>query len=744
MIESSNTSSLQQQRFRFLSLRDLLDARDAYHVHLANLDNVLATAVGRFRIRMDDPDARTESRSAAKDYGSVKPRTLASSVVRPWSWPCVLVFVKRWLSAAEFARQPDQAVPRFLYLPDGRVIPTCVVLTEERVTQSLMPLKFPEQLLGGGCPIISLSQGAERRGTVGCLVSDGRLTYALTNRHVVAAPGAPIFAMQNGARRRVGLSAAQAVARAPWSDVYPTLGNAHANVTLDAGLVVLDRVNDWTAQVFGMGHVGDPMDLHSDALSLDLIGRPVKACGGATGAMRGEIQALFYRYRTLGGFDEVTDFLIGPRSPSQPLETRPGDSGTVWFVDDEEIVRRVGHKPSSPDRLLRPVALQWGGHRLLAGAGTAEYQFALASNFSAACRALGVEVVRDWNTGYQLFWGQVGHYKVGHVSCSLLTNPKLKKLFEPNAHLIGISDQKMLQFGTKDFVDLSEQSFVALADVPDEIWRTLPTRRADESNHFADMDEIGKGPGFGGKTLLDICKKPEKVSVTVWNDFYDRFSIAKNKRGAVPFRVWQIYDEMVEFVRQKKVTEFFCAAGILGHYIGDCGQPLHVSRWHHGDPETKADDEVHSVYETQMLNRYRQELFAALNKALAGKKAKPELKGGHAAAVSVVTLMRNTIKTLRPQEILETYNTYHGQERLPKMWEALGQRTVQCMARPCLHLAMLWESAWAEGGGNKIAAASLSAPSPTKLKKLYLNTAFIKSYTLPELEVQKVLKGGPP
>src|SRR5262245_7063856 len=40
--------------FSSLSLRDLLDARDAYHVHLSHLENVVATAIGRYLIHEDD------------------------------------------------------------------------------------------------------------------------------------------------------------------------------------------------------------------------------------------------------------------------------------------------------------------------------------------------------------------------------------------------------------------------------------------------------------------------------------------------------------------------------------------------------------------------------------------------------------------------------------------------------------------------------------------------------------------
>ena len=37
-----------------LSILDLVEAREAYHVHLSRLDNVVATAIGRYRIHQKD------------------------------------------------------------------------------------------------------------------------------------------------------------------------------------------------------------------------------------------------------------------------------------------------------------------------------------------------------------------------------------------------------------------------------------------------------------------------------------------------------------------------------------------------------------------------------------------------------------------------------------------------------------------------------------------------------------------
>lgn len=721
--------------FRSLSLRDLLEARDAYHLHLAALDSVVATAVGRFRIRRRDADAQRPAAREHAGYLSAAPRTLTNSVVRPWSWPCVLVFVNRWLSPAELAKHPDQTVPRLLHLPDGRVVPTCVVLVEESSRDAPPHFHFPDQLLGGGCPILSEPQGTLRTGTAGCLVTDGTRTLLLTGRHVAGPAGTEVFTLVDGHRRRLGRASATNAQRVDLPDAYPGLASVRARATLDAGLIELDTLNGWTSQIFGLGEVGEPLDLYAQTLSLDLIGCPVKACGAASGIVTGEIHALFYRYRNDGGIDDLTDFLIGPRTGQKSVSMRPGDSGAVWFLD-EEALSGDGEKDKKrgEPRRLRPIALAWGG-QVFASPGGSAWPFSLAANFTTVTRALGVEALRTWNTGYQLYWGQVGHYKIGHVACSLLASKKARALFSRNAALIGIDDATLTGMGRQALVDLSEKSFVPLADVPDEIWRNDPKRKAaDESNHFADMDQEGAGE-FAGKTLLDLCKDPANIQVKLWNQFYK--SIGAKKRGAVPFRVWQIYDEMVAHLKKKNVHEFFCAAGVMAHYVGDCGQPLHISRLHHGGDESEKD--VHGVYETEMLTRNRVELFKGLNDKLAGKRAKAAVKGGHAAAVATIDLMRATIKTLPPQTVLDSFNGSSGTERIPQMWQTLGKRTIDCMARASLTLATLWESAWVEGRGDALAASALGDLDPKKLRRLYEDPGFVKSFTLLQLEANNML-----
>ncbi|MEI9940878.1 MAG: hypothetical protein WDO69_26985 [Pseudomonadota bacterium] len=138
---------------------------------LSNLENVVATAIGRYRIHERDWYA-THAPDQRRDPGFprvTEARTLQNSIVRPWSWPAVLVFVKTW---EQKDRLGSQAVPRTLYLPDGRVVPTCVILAtpDEELPP---PVPGPSQvssLLGGGYSCSRLHQGIRSLGTLGCLV----------------------------------------------------------------------------------------------------------------------------------------------------------------------------------------------------------------------------------------------------------------------------------------------------------------------------------------------------------------------------------------------------------------------------------------------------------------------------------------------------------------------------------------------------------------------------------------------
>ena len=93
IVKNSDPLSTHQD-FSVLSLSELLLARDKNHVDLMRRHNVDGTAVGYYLIRHNDPWPKTGREH--KPGGRRTPRTLGNSGVRPYSWPCILVFVKTW------------------------------------------------------------------------------------------------------------------------------------------------------------------------------------------------------------------------------------------------------------------------------------------------------------------------------------------------------------------------------------------------------------------------------------------------------------------------------------------------------------------------------------------------------------------------------------------------------------------------------------------------------------------------
>jgi hypothetical protein len=776
-----------RRNFASLSIRDLLEAREHYHVHLSNLENVVATAIGRYRIHERDfyadhpPDVvRPPDRPPIRE-----PRTLANSVVRAWSWPCVLVFVRRWQHREEFASCPDQAVPRTLYLPDGRSVPTCVVRVrpDERRPPPVGAFGRASELLGGGYVCFRKGQGIDRLGTLGCLVEREGATFALTNQHVAGTKGERVFARVRGQSVEIGESEGTAVTRITMASLFPGWPGERTYVTLDAGLIRVSDLNHWTSQVFGIGELGKLFDFTLETVSLDIIGLPVRAFGGVSGALEGEIQALFFRYESKGGYDYVADLLIGPRSGAaadvrtdarakpQRTETLPGDSGTLWFHDPPRHVRpvpggTVAATEAPPERgrrarRLRPLAMQWGGERLLADDGGTN-AFALATFLSTILRVLDLDLVRSWSLGHDEYWGKIGHFAIGWKACGRLTTEPLRSLMLLNQGNIGFGDERLKE-GSQFRV--GSGAFVPLADVPDYIWVARSfvdsadgPRRHEPSQHFADMDGHAAD---GGPSLLARCRQdPANLAASVWREFFGAFE-GKDfgpEEGALPFRVWQIYEAMVQSLRDGDLARFVSAAGVLAHYVGDASQPLHVSELHHGRAPTvivdgtvfpvarhtdefkaykeKPEYEIHGLYEQRLFEIDALTALEAINDDLAARAApQADLAGGHAAALATFELMSATHTRLPPETIIDADDpTLTDRERAERFWNdpAIRVPTLAAIADSTQLLARLWESAWQEADV-EVADDEIVAIEEEVIEAIYRSNGFLPAFTLQQM-----------
>lgn len=763
--------------FSHLSIKDLIEARDMFHVHLMNKKNVRATAIGRYLIRRTDLDDNGNFRKGKKTK-----RTLENSLVIDISWPCILVFVERWQEDAQLiGANTTDLVPKAVYMPDGRVVPICVVEAPIEVIDTppvdLDQLRFPENRIGGGYPLIIHSQGVPRVASVGCVVSDGHKYYALTNHHVAGDPGEVVYSRFGNQRQRIGVTSGLALGRRPFENLYPGWPGKTTLVNCDVGLVEIDDVTRWKTDIFQLGPFGEVYDLSTLNLDLGLIAEhklvkgekrtvagQVIGYGAASGVMRGEILALFYRYKSIGGAEFVSDFLISGAGGGE-LQTTRGDSGTLWLM--EEVPSEGNGK-----LIRRPIALHWGQHDFLAAGESRRlrFSFGLATCLSTVCRELDVDVVRGWNVGSPYTWGKVGHYTVAARAIQAVSDAGLREFMKANlANITFANDKIKAGLDTKDNPDLPrnpEDGLCPLADVPDIIWKqskknTAYGRQGDENpNHYADADT----PSLGGANLFQICDTKDRLTVEVWTTYYDNIDWQALKlerpvsRGLICFRVWQIFDYMVEALEKRRADKFIFAAGVLAHYVGDACQPLHSSYMSNGDPadnvtvqytakRTSKNHEkgdvypkvvnpgqgVHAAYEDAMIDDRIDTIWPALKNADEDTAIGP-IESGQEAGFAVLTLMRRTQETIPPKEIVEAYKAAKENEEMTlALAEQFEDRTVTCLALGASYLAAIWTAAWKVGDG-MVKISDRGAVKASKLIGLYSDRDELPSLHLDTIE----------
>jgi hypothetical protein len=603
--------------FDKLSLRDLLDARDLYHVHLMHHANVLATAIGLYRIR--ERDSWPDKKGKAKRHYTY-PRTLKNSQVRYYSWPCILVFVEKWEEPKDLEK--GDLVPKTLYLPDGRQVPVCVVLApkEDRGETAPIDVRYPLNNIGGGSPVIALTQARQYVATVACLVSDGHKVYALTNRHVAGDAGEIVYSRLGGKLERIGVSSDKQLTRMPFTALYPGWPGRDVYVNLDVGLIELDDLSAWTARIKNVGQMGKMLDLSATNISLELIGQPVRGTGAASGEIQGEIAALFYRYKTNAGFEYVADVMIGPRSPpasarrskQPPFSTLPGYSGTLWLLDPKQndSEKRTKTNGTAASYYL-PFAMQWGRNMLYSAGEALPQSYVLATFLSRVCAELGVDPVRNWNLDQPDTWGALGHFSIAARTQNALSNrfPKLVKLMRNNALIV---------------------------------------------SH--DGDPLRK--------------------VT--------YTFKKGKRE--------------------------------------------------GEQEERPFGQgVHTAYEDTMISAFRETILDGLRSPPKAKKQEL-VENGFEAALQTVAMMRKTFRAIPPAKIVDVFASFEGppSKRSNLLWERFGKKTIGVMQDGAHLLAVLWESAWAVGEGEKY-VSSTRALTESEAMRICADEKFVPSVTIDKI-----------
>jgi hypothetical protein len=363
--------------------------------------------------------------------------------------------------------------------------------------------------------------------------------------------------------------------------------------------------------------------------------------------------------------------------------------------------------------------------------------------------------VRDWSTGHDEYWGKIGHFTIGWKACNYVTGA-LGNLLEANQKRLGFDDETI---GKGAEFRVGRDGFVPLADVPDYVWIASKSRSNEAVQHFADIDIVDID---GGPSILERCfRDPSQISATLWKAYFDGFKEkgVGPEEGALPFRVWQLWEEMVAHLKAGDVLRFVAAGGVLAHYVGDASQPLHCSWLHHGMPPTtevdgrayplpRTSDEfqafkktwaakIHAIYEEQMLEVDTATALIGIDEKIG--KFRPDgrgIKSGHDAAVQIIRLMHDAQHRLSPTDIIEADDpTQNAPKRAKALWAnpKVRNATIQSLAESTMLLADLWTSAWAAGGGRKIDRSELVTFTESALMKVYRDKRFAEGLSLADM-----------
>ena len=195
--------------------------------------------------------------------------------------------------------------------------------------------------------------------------------------------------------------------------------------------------------------------------------------------------------------------------------------------------------------------------------------YSVATSLSNVCKVLDVELVVEGGDGVSGTWRAVGHYSIGSLAIELVKNSVLKSFLAANADSLSLPlDELTKEPKNKDLI---ESGFVALADVPDIVWKQFPsphlnrkgqdigvkggrdTKSAgtrstgpEHPNHHCDADR----PFQGAATLPEACiANPGLLTAANWNAYFSSLPerVDVLHRGILPFRVWQFFARLKDY-----------------------------------------------------------------------------------------------------------------------------------------------------------------------------------------------------
>ncbi len=259
-----------------------------------------------------------------------------------------------------------------------------------------------------------------------------------------------------------------------------------------------------------------------------------------------------------------------------------------------------------------------------------------------------------------LAWGFTGHRLVNARATRTLP-PGLRALFEANA------------------------DWLAEHSIDPDLWRGAG--HADEGpNHFLDLDALGQPP-------FDDIAHDEA-------EHRRRLGQKAAQEGRVPWRVSEVYADLVAAFRARDAAAVLRQAAILGHYVADAHVPLHAVQNYDG--QDSGQKGLHARWESVLVERFEQQLEAQVVPGAALRVDDPisfvldtlrasfaESKGVFASDLACRGAY--DLADTRPDDRYD--DAYYS-----KMYVREERRLVERLTASAQSIGGLWRSAWEDAG----------------------------------------------
>jgi hypothetical protein len=138
-------------------------------------------------------------------------------------------------------------------------------------------------------------------------------------------------------------------------------------------------------------------------------------------------------------------------------------------------------------------------------------------------------------------------------------------------------------------------------------WADSLAAHASDADYRKDWD-----PTESNKHYIDIDNYPEFISTGRIIHNFDSLLLQHGytfvmDQGILPWAIMKTVDSLTAAFAQHNWQKAMLIASDLGHYIGDCHMPLHVTRNYNGQYTNQYG--IHSRYESSMISTYQQQII---------------------------------------------------------------------------------------------------------------------------------------